>query len=102
MAGCAPVYFEPISFPSFSAFSFIRQENILTGGDCADPSAMGFKGEQWCYHGARTPLGDVNRSQRFPIGMILHAGWREKAAGPSNAFHHHHPKGPLLEPYFDT
>lgn len=34
--------------------------------------------------------------------MILHAGWREKAAGPSNAFHHHHPKGPLLEPYFDT
>lgn len=48
------------------------------------------------------PLGDVNRSQRCPVGMILHAGWREKAAGPSNAFHHHHPKGPLLEPYFDT
>lgn len=34
--------------------------------------------------------------------MILHAGWREKAAGPPNAFHHHHPKGPLLEPYFNT
>lgn len=32
----------------------------------------------------------------------MHAGWREKAAGPSNAFHHHHPKGPLLEPYFNT
>lgn len=24
----------------------------------------------------------------------------KKAAGPPNAFHHHHPKGPLLEPYF--
>lgn len=29
--------------------------------------------------------------------MILHAGWREEAAGPSNAFHQHHPEGPRLE-----
>lgn len=41
-------------------------------------------------------------SQRFPVGKILHAGWREKATGPPNAFHHHHPKGPLLQPYFNT
>lgn len=34
--------------------------------------------------------------------MILHAGWREKAVGLPNAFHHHRPEGPLLEPYFGT
>ncbi|KAF3691793.1 Nephrin Renal glomerulus-specific cell adhesion receptor Precursor [Channa argus] len=38
----------------------------------------------------------------IPIGVILHAGWKEKAFGPPNAFHHRHPKGPLLQSYIDT
>lgn len=100
VAGCAPVWFEPIFVPP-QLFSFSNGERFQLGMILQTYLQKGFKGEHWCYHGACFPFGDINRSQWFPIGMILHAGRREKATGPSNGFHHHHPKGPLLESYFD-
>lgn len=83
VTGCEPAYFQPIFFSSafFFLFLYPTVKHFNWEWLCR-PICQGFWGEQWCYHGTRTPLCVVNRSQWFPIGMILHAGWREKAAGP--------------------